>query len=177
MIYPLLVAIGGFFDLARADHGRLGLGGALAFAGLVIMNRGPGVPVTSLAGGCVLFRLHADHRPAVPGLSDHRGDGLVIRRRGAGDRRPLRSRTGSARDRLWLGLSWRATLVGYLLIRQPGQAADRPVAVLGYGQPVVATALAVPLLGEVPGLGDLAGALVVVAGLVLATRPAKTTEV
>jgi drug/metabolite transporter (DMT)-like permease len=51
------------------------------------------------------------------------------------------------------------------------------VAVLGYGQPVVATALAIPLLGEVPGLGDLAGALVVVAGLVLATRPAKAADI
>jgi drug/metabolite transporter (DMT)-like permease len=45
--------------------------------------------------------------------------------------------------------------------------------VLGYGQPVVATALAIPLLGEVPDIGDLIGAAVVVAGLVLATKPAK----
>ena len=41
----------------------------------------------------------------------------------------------------------------------------------------VATGLAIPLLGEVPALGDLAGAVVVVAGLVLATRPAKTAEI
>jgi drug/metabolite transporter (DMT)-like permease len=38
---------------------------------------------------------------------------------------------------------------------------------------VVATLLAIPLLGEVPAVSDLAGAGVVVAGLVLATRPAK----
>jgi drug/metabolite transporter (DMT)-like permease len=49
--------------------------------------------------------------------------------------------------------------------------------VLGYGLPVVATVLAIPLMGEVPGLGDLAGAMVVVAGLVLATRPAKAAEI
>ena len=70
------------------------------------------------------------------------------------------------------------TLVGYLLInRSLGKLPTALVAVLGYGQPVVATTLAIPLLGEVPGLSDLAGAMVVVAGLVLATRPAKATEI
>jgi drug/metabolite transporter (DMT)-like permease len=38
---------------------------------------------------------------------------------------------------------------------------------------VVATLLAVPLMGEIPGLGDLAGAAIVVTGLTLATRPGK----
>jgi drug/metabolite transporter (DMT)-like permease len=45
--------------------------------------------------------------------------------------------------------------------------------VLGYGLPVVATILAVPLMGEIPTPGDLAGAAVVIAGLTLATRPAR----
>lgn len=67
------------------------------------------------------------------------------------------------------------TLVAYLLInRGLGKLPTALVAVLGYGQPVIATALAVPLLGEVPGLADLIGAAVVVAGLLLATRPADT---
>ena len=69
------------------------------------------------------------------------------------------------------------TLVGYLLInRSLGKLPTALVGVLGYGLPVVATVLAIPLMGEVPGLGDLAGALVVVAGLALATRPAKAAE-
>jgi drug/metabolite transporter (DMT)-like permease len=66
------------------------------------------------------------------------------------------------------------TLLGYLLInRSLGKLPTNLVAVLGYGLPVVATILAVPLMGEIPGPGDLAGAAVVVAGLTLATRPAK----
>ncbi|HEY3148417.1 MAG TPA: EamA family transporter, partial [Dongiaceae bacterium] len=76
----------------------------------------------------------------------------------------------------YLALYGVLTLVGYLLInRSLGKLPTALVAVLGYGQPVVATTLAIPLLGEVPGLGDLAGAVVVVGGLVLATRRSKTT--
>jgi drug/metabolite transporter (DMT)-like permease len=80
-------------------------------------------------------------------------------------------------DWAYLALYGLLTLVGYLLInRSLGKLPTALVAVLGYGQPVVATTLAIPLLGEVPALGDLAGAVVVVAGLVLATRPAKAAE-
>ena len=127
--------------------------------------------------GCMLItgRLCRAH-------SDHRGDRLVVRRRGARalpaalfeDRFLPATPIGWA----YLGLYGGITLVGYLLInRSLGKLPTALVAVLGYGLPVVATILAVPLLGEVPGLGDLAGAPIVVAGLTLATRPAKATEV
>ena len=43
------------------------------------------------------------------------------------------------------------------------------VAVSGYGQPVIATGLALVLLGEIPTLGALLGAAIIVIGLALAT--------
>jgi drug/metabolite transporter (DMT)-like permease len=54
------------------------------------------------------------------------------------------------------------------------------VAISGYGQPVIATGLALVLLGEVPSLTSLIGGAIVVAGLAIATlgrnrhEPAKT---
>ncbi len=53
--------------------------------------------------------------------------------------------------------------------RSLGRLPASLVAILGYGQPVIATAAAVPLFGEVPTLGDAVGAAIVVAGLVLST--------
>jgi len=43
------------------------------------------------------------------------------------------------------------------------------VAISGYGQPVIASGLAILLLGEIPSIGAVLGALVVIAGLALAT--------
>ena len=43
------------------------------------------------------------------------------------------------------------------------------VAISGYGQPVIATGLALVLLGEIPTLGALLGAAIIVIGLALAT--------
>jgi drug/metabolite transporter (DMT)-like permease len=53
--------------------------------------------------------------------------------------------------------------------RSLGRLSASLVAVLGYGQPVIATFAAVPLLGEVPTFSDALGAAIVVAGLLLST--------
>ena len=50
MIYPLLVAVGGFLIWRERITGRLGLGGALAFAGLIIMSLGPVSGQSSVSG-------------------------------------------------------------------------------------------------------------------------------
>jgi drug/metabolite transporter (DMT)-like permease len=44
------------------------------------------------------------------------------------------------------------------------------VAISGYGQPVIATSLAALLLNEIPSVTSFVGALIIVAGLVLATK-------
>ena len=185
MVYPLLVALGGFLIWRERITGRLGLGGALAFAGLVIMTLGPVNGHSSVSGnlfavtaalfyaGCMLITGRLCRLYPTIAVTAWSFVGAALGSLPAAlfeDRFLAVSLYGWA----YLALYGVLTLVGYLLInRSLGKLPTALVAVLGYGQPVVATTLAIPLLGEVPGLSDLAGALVVVAGLVLATRPAK----
>ena len=185
MIYPLLVALGGFLIWRERITPWLGIGGALAFLGLIVMTVGPVSGQSSISGnlyavaaalfysGCMLItgRLCRAHPTMAVTAWSFVGAAL-----GSLPAAVLEENFLAADPYGWayLALYGVLTLIGYLLInRSLGKLPTALVAVLGYGQPVVATALAVPLLGEVPALGDLAGAVVVVAGLVLATRPAK----
>lgn len=185
MIYPLLVALGGWLVWRETVTGRLGLGGLVAFGGLVLMTLGPVDGGSSVGGnllaliaaffyaGCMLItaRLCRTYPSIAVTAWSFLGAALGSLPPALLETRFLpEDAYGCAYLLLYGGL----TLVGYLLInRSLGRLPTALVAVLGYGQPVVATLLAVPLLGEVPALSDLAGACVVVAGLVLATRPAK----
>lgn len=188
MIYPLLVAIGGYLLWRERITGRLGIGGGLAFAGLVVMTLGPVSGRSSVEGNlyalaaalfyaaCILItgRLCRAHSAITVTAWSFLGAALGAL--------PAALLEGAFQPADVFGWAYMVvyggiTLVGYLLInRSLGKLPTALVAVLGYGLPVVATVLAIPLMGEVPGPGDLAGALVVVAGLALATRPAKATE-
>jgi len=189
MIYPLLVAVGGYLIWRERITGRLGAGGALAFAGLVVMTLGPVTGQSSVEGnlyalvaalfytGCMLItgRLCRAHSTIAVTAWSFLGAALGALPAAVfdGEFRPADT-FGWAYMVVYGGI----TLVGYLLInRSLGKLPTALVAVLGYGLPVVATLLAIPFLGEVPALGDLAGAIVVVAGLALATRPAKAAGV
>jgi len=189
MIYPLLVAIGGYLLWRERITGRLGLGGGLAFAGLVVMTLGPAGGQSSVEGNlyalaaalfyaaCILItgRLCRAHSTIAVTAWSFLGAtlGALPAALFEGAFQPA-SVSGWAYMVVYGGI----TLVGYLLInRSLGKLPTALVAVLGYGLPVVATVLAIPLMGEVPGLGDLAGAMIVVAGLVLATRPVKATAI
>jgi drug/metabolite transporter (DMT)-like permease len=62
------------------------------------------------------------------------------------------------------------TYVGYVLYNSAlAKLPTTLVAIAGYGQPVIATALAAILLSEIPSAISLAGGVVVMAGLLLAT--------
>lgn len=186
MIYPLLVALGGWLLWRERVSGRLGLGGAVAFIGLVVMTIGPVSGQSSVEGnlyallaalfytGCLLItgRLCRVHSTVAVTAWTFVGASL-----GALPVALFEGRFVPAGYQGWayLAMYGGVTLLGYLLInRSLSKLPTNLVAVLGYGLPVVATILAVPLMGEVPTAGDLAGAAVVVAGLTLATRPAKT---
>lgn len=189
MIYPLLVALGGFLIWRERITKWLGIGGALAFAGLIVMTLGPANGQSSVTGnllavvaavfyaGCMLITGRLCRAYPTIAVTAWSFVGAAL---GSLPAAVLEDRFVAVDLYGWayLGLYGVLTLVGYLLInRSLGKLPTALVAVLGYGQPVVATTLAIPLLGEVPGLGDLAGAIVVVAGLVLATRPAKAAEI
>ena len=189
MIYPLLVALGGFLIWRERITRWLGIGGALAFAGLVIMTLGPVSGQSSVSGnlyavaaaifysGCMLITGRLCRIYPTIAVTAWSFVGAAL---GSLPAALLEDQFLAADLYGWayLALYGVLTLIGYLLInRSLGKLPTALVAVLGYGQPVVAPSLAIPLLGEVPALGDLAGALVVVAGLVLATRPAKVAEI
>lgn len=186
MIYPLLVAAAGWLLWRERVTGRLGLGGAISFAGLVVMTLGPVSGQSSVEGnlyallaavlytGCLLItgRLCRTHSAVAVtawtfvGASFGALPVAVLE-----DSFLPENAAGWAYLLMYGGI----TLVGYLLInRSLSKLPTNLVAVLGYGLPVVATVLAVPLMGEIPGLGDLVGAAIVVAGLTVATRPAKS---
>ena len=62
------------------------------------------------------------------------------------------------------------TFAGYTLYNSAlAKLPTTMVAISGYGQPVIATGLALLLLGEVPSLTGLIGGSIVVAGLAIAT--------
>ena len=185
MVYPLLVAAGGWLLWRERVSVRLGLGGIVAFAGLVVMTLGPTGGQSSLAGnlfallaavfytGCLLItgRLCRVHSTVAVTAWTFVGASL-----GALPAALFEARIQPADAAGWgyLIVYGCVTLLGYLLInRSLGKLPTNLVAVLGYGLPVVATTLAVPLMGEIPSLGDLAGAAIVIAGLTLATRPEK----
>jgi len=187
-LHPLLVAVAGWLLWRQAITRRLAIGGALAFAGLVLMTLGPvdgqstvsgnlyAIAASVLYAGCMLVtgRLCQTYPTvAVTAWSFVGAAAGALPIAMFEDRFLPTDLHGWGFMAVYGGL----TLLAYLLInRSLGKLPTALVAVLYFGQPVIATALAIPLLGEVPGPGDLAGAAVVVVGLVLATRPAKATS-
>jgi drug/metabolite transporter (DMT)-like permease len=70
----------------------------------------------------------------------------------------------------YLALYGMLTFAGYTLYNSAlAKLPTTMVAISGYGQPVIATGLALLLLGEVPSLTSLIGGSIVVAGLAIAT--------
>jgi drug/metabolite transporter (DMT)-like permease len=184
-IHPLPVALGGWLIWRQRISWRLGAGGALAFAGLVLMTIGPANGQSSVEGnlyavtaavfyaGCLLLtgRLCQVYPAVAVTAWEFVGAALGTLPLALFEDRFL---PVGVHGWGYMALYGALTLAAFMLInRSLGKLPTALVAVLGYGQPVVATALAIPLLGEVPDLGDLVGAAVVVAGLVLATKPAK----
>jgi drug/metabolite transporter (DMT)-like permease len=181
-LHPLPVAVGGWLLWRQGITRWLGIGGALAFAGVVLMTLGPVTGVSSVGGNlcaiaaavvyaaCMLLtgRLCQTYPTvAVTAWSFVGAAASALPVAIVEDRFLPTDPYGWGYMAVYGGL----TLLAYMLInRGLGKLPTALVAVLGYGQPVIATALAIPLLGEVPGPGDLAGAAVVVVGLVLATR-------
>lgn len=185
-IHPLPVALGAWLLWRQKITWGLGIGGALAFGGLVLMTLGPVTGQSTIEGnlyaiaaamfyaGCMLLTGRLCQTYPTVAVTAWSFVGAAL---GALPLAWFEDRFLPVGLYGWgyMALYGVLTLAAYSLInRGLGKLPTALVAVLGYGQPVVATALAIPLLGEVPGLGDLIGAAVVVAGLVLATRPAKT---
>jgi drug/metabolite transporter (DMT)-like permease len=181
MMFPIIVA-GieiGFFG--RRVAWQLLAGGAIAFAGTVVIAFSASRGESSLTGdlmalgaagfyACSLLISaqlcqRVDNRSVTP---------WVIMGGACGTLPGLIVETASIPADLYgwayLGLYGTLTFGSYAFYNSAlSKLPTTLVAISGYGQPVIATVLAVAILAEIPSVGGMLGASVVIAGLLIAT--------
>ena len=191
MVYPLIAAIANYLIFKERITMRVGIGGMIAFGGLLLMVAGADTSAGSSLKGDLM---------AVAAAFFYTGSLLISARLcriydtqivsfwlifwaavGALPVALLEERTMpiTPHDWLYVGAYGVLTLVSYNLFNRGLKIVPTGLAsLMGYGQPVVATILAIFFLNQVPTLNGILGSLVIVIGLVLATRQpqAKTPE-
>jgi drug/metabolite transporter (DMT)-like permease len=84
----------------------------------------------------------------------------------------------TAHDWGYIAIYAAITLVGYSLFNRGLKTVPTGIAsLLGYTQPVVAALLGYLFLEETPSWNGIAGGIIIIVGLVLATRPPRGTPV
>jgi len=182
MVFPIIIALIEIGFLGRRLALTLLVGGAIAFAGTAVIAASATRGESSLAGdamalGAALFYAGSmlisaqlcqrlDNRSVTP---------WVIIGGACGTLPMLFSESASVPHDLhgWAYLSFYGMLTFGSYALYNSALAKLPttlVAISGYGQPAIATGLAILLLGEIPSLGGLLGAAVVIAGLLIATN-------
>lgn len=190
MLYPLLVAAVEILFLKRPLGLPLIVGGLIAFAGVALMTAGPSLGSLGSGGSSLLGNLLA-----LAAAFFYAGCLLITARscRGYDVQAVTFWELISAgiftlpllfwekhgipeipAEWAYMALYGVITFSGYLLINIGlTRVAASTAAILGYGQPVIATAIAFFLLSEVPGHVAILGGLTVLLGLALASRAAK----
>jgi drug/metabolite transporter (DMT)-like permease len=197
MVYPLIAAIANYLIFKERITMRVATGGLIAFAGLLLMVLGTDSSGrSSLSGDLMavaaaffytgsllisarLCRLYdtqivsfwlifwAAVGAAVVSLWPFAMDALGLVPLAPDTRAMPSDRNG------WVYVVGYAvlTLISYNLFNRGLKTVPTGLAsLMGYGQPVVATILGFFLLGETPTLDGVLGSIVIVIGLVLATR-------
>ena len=182
MIYPLLVALLPALWRRRRPDGRVIGGGLVAFLGIAVLAGARGATGGDLAGNgmallaalfyavCFLISAALCRRrdPATVTLWILIGAAL-----GALPVALLQDRILPAEPAGWLNLAAQALIAfaSQILVARALRTLDAGFsAIAGYGQPVVATLLAWPILGQVPQTAALIGSVFIVAGIALAGR-------
>lgn len=182
MIYPLLVALLPVLWLRRRPDGRVVGGGLVAFLGIAILAGARGAAGGDLLGNgmallaalfyAVCFLISADlcrrHDAATVTFWTLVGAAL-----GALPVALLQDRILPPEASGWLNLAAQALIAfaSQILIARALRTLDAGFsAIAGYGQPVVATLLAWPILGQVPQAAALVGSIFIIAGIALAGR-------
>ena len=187
MLYPLLVAGIEILFLKRPLGWQLTVGGLIAFSGVVLMSLGPGfgsfgsgksstfgnllaLTAAFFYAGCLLITARSCRGYDIKAVTfwELLSAGIFCI--------PLlfwedhgQPRDGSEAG--FMALYGLVTFAGYYLINKGlTKVAASVAAILGYAQPVIASAIAFFLLSEVPGGFALAGGATVMAGLALAAR-------
>ena len=181
MLFPIIVALGEILLFGRKLKPKLLLGGAIAFIGTFILAFGAARGNSSLAGDLMALAaaVFFGFSLLISGRLCQRNDPAAVTfwvMVGAATgalpvalAEPV-TLPANAYDLAYLTCYGLLTLVGYSLYNSAlAKLPTTLVAISGYGQPVVATALALVVLGEVPSLLSLLGGVIVVAGLLVAT--------
>jgi drug/metabolite transporter (DMT)-like permease len=186
MVYPLIAAIANYLIFKERITKRVAIGGLIAFGGLLLMVADADSNSASSLEGDLM---------AVAAAFFYTGSLLVSARLcriydtqivsfwlifwaavGALPVALLEERTLPVTPQDWLYVIGYAvlTLVSYNLFNRGLKVVPTGLAsLMGYGQPVVATILGYFLLDETPTLDGILGSIVIVIGLVLATRQPK----
>jgi drug/metabolite transporter (DMT)-like permease len=186
MVYPLIAAIANYLIFKERITKRVAIGGLIAFGGLLLMVADADTNGRSSLSGDLM---------AVAAAFFYTGSLLVSARLcriydtqivsfwlifwaavGALPVALLEERTLPVTPQNWLYVIGYAvlTLVSYNLFNRGLKIVPTGLAsLMGYGQPVVATILGYFLLDETPTLDGILGSIVIVIGLVLATRQPK----
>jgi drug/metabolite transporter (DMT)-like permease len=183
MVYPLIAAIANYLIFKERITSRIALGGLIAFSGLLLMVAGADANGRSSLSGDLM---------AVAAAFFYTGSLLISARLcriydtqivsfwvilwaaiGALPAALLEQRTLPITPHDWgyVAAYGILTLISYNLFNRGLKIVPTALAsLMGYGQPVVATVLGFFFLDEAPTLGGILGSIVIVIGLVLATR-------
>jgi len=186
MVYPLIAAIANYLIFKERITKRVATGGLIAFGGLLLMVADADSNSASSLEGDLM---------AVAAAFFYTGSLLISARLcriydtqivsfwlifwaalGALPVALLEDRTLPVTPNNWLYVIGYAvlTLVSYNLFNRGLKTVPTGLAsLMGYGQPVVATILGYFILDETPTLDGILGSIVIVIGLVLATRQPK----
>jgi drug/metabolite transporter (DMT)-like permease len=188
MLFPLVVAAGEIGVFGRPLSRKLLAGGAIAFAGTAVIALGAARQASSLTGDLMALAAAVFYAASllISGeLCRHnnpRGVTFWIMFGAAVGALPIaitetKILPHGLYEHGYLALYGMLTFAGYTLYNNAlAKLPTTMVAISGYGQPVIATGLALVLLGEVPSLTSLVGGSIVVAGLAIATVGQSTGE-
>jgi drug/metabolite transporter (DMT)-like permease len=181
MLFPIIVAVGEIGVFGRPLRQRLLVGGFIAFLGTVLITLGASRGESNLIGD--LLALAAAFFYAISLLisgqlcqrNNPSGVTFWVMLGAALCTLPVAMTESkllpiSPYELAYLATYGVLTFAGYTLYNIAlSKLPTTLVAISGYGQPVIATALAMVLLSEIPSLTSVLGGAVVIAGLLIAT--------
>lgn len=182
MIYPLLVALLPSLWTRRRPNGRVVGGGLVAFLGIAVLAGARGAAGGDMLGNgmallaamfyavCYLISADLCRRQAAATVTFWILVGATL---GALPVALMQDHILPATAAGWASLAAQSVLAFFsqLLVARALRTLDAGAsAVAGYGQPVIATLLAWPILGQVPQAAALAGSVFIIAGIALASR-------
>ncbi|MFE0752831.1 DMT family transporter [Inquilinus sp. NPDC058860] len=182
MIYPLLVALLPALWLRRRPDRRVVGGGLVAFLGIAVLAGARGTAGGDLPGNgmallaalfyavCFLISAALCRRQDAATVTFWTLVGAAL---GALPVALLQDRILPQDPSGWLNLAAQALIAfaSQILVARALRTLDAGFsAIAGYGQPVVATLLAWPILGQAPQAAALIGSVFIVAGIALAGR-------